>query len=110
MSQPLWETPRLIAKTPAHDAARPEVIVAEADGAPLNSPNDVTIASDGTILFTDPSYGFLLSFDDRHLYVGDSATVIPGFPDGLKVGRDGRLSVTPTQDREQAVDLERTFA
>ena len=32
------------------------------DGKPLNSPNDVVVRSDGTIWFTDPSYGFLQGF------------------------------------------------
>jgi gluconolactonase len=30
--------------------------------APLNSPNDVVVRSDGTIWFTDPSYGYLQGF------------------------------------------------
>jgi gluconolactonase len=30
--------------------------------APLNSPNDVVVKSDGTIWFTDPSYGWLQGF------------------------------------------------
>ena len=32
------------------------------DGLPLNSPNDAVVKSDGTIWFTDPSYGFLQGF------------------------------------------------
>jgi gluconolactonase len=31
-------------------------------GMPLNSPNDVVVASDGAIWFTDPSYGYLQGF------------------------------------------------
>ena len=31
-------------------------------GQPLNSPNDVVVKRDGTIWFTDPSYGFLQGF------------------------------------------------
>lgn len=31
-------------------------------GCPLNSPNDVAVRSDGTIWFTDPSYGHLQGF------------------------------------------------
>jgi len=34
-----------------------EVIASEYDGKPLNSPNDVVVKSDGTIWFTDPTYG-----------------------------------------------------
>jgi gluconolactonase len=32
------------------------------NGVPLNSPNDVVVKSDGTIWFTDPSYGHLQGF------------------------------------------------
>ena len=34
-------------------------------GFPLNSPNDVVVKRDGTIWFTDPSYGFLQGFRPR---------------------------------------------
>jgi gluconolactonase len=139
-----------------------EPIVEAWRGLPLNSPNDVVVATDGTIWFTDPSYGHLQGFrpepkvddfvyrhdpatghttvvadgfdkpngiafspDERTLYVTDSganqtpgsyhverphhikafdisagrhlenerlfAVVSPGFPDGLKVDRDGRV-------------------
>jgi gluconolactonase len=137
-------------------------IVDEWRGLALNSPNDVVVASDGSIWFTDPAYGHLQGFrpepmladfvyrhdpathqtevvadgfdkpngiafspDERVLYVTDSganqepgsyhvgrphhikafdvvggtrlsgerlfAVVSPGFPDGLKVDRDGRV-------------------
>jgi gluconolactonase len=113
-------------------------------GQPLNSPNDIAVRGDGTIWFTDPSYGWLQGFrpepqlpdavyrydptsgaldrvaegfdkpnglafspDQQVLYVGDSgaphavsangelfAVIRPGYPDGLKVDRDGRVHVT----------------
>jgi gluconolactonase len=34
-----------------------EVLVDAFDGKPLNSPNDVAVRSDGTVWFTDPTYG-----------------------------------------------------
>ncbi|MCD9468055.1 SMP-30/gluconolactonase/LRE family protein [Photobacterium iliopiscarium] len=34
-----------------------DVVAANFDGAPLNSPNDITIASDGSVWFTDPPFG-----------------------------------------------------
>ena len=37
-------------------------VVDSFDGRPLNSPNDVVAKSDGTIWFTDPSYGWLQGF------------------------------------------------
>jgi gluconolactonase len=39
-----------------------ETVVDSWEGLPLNSPNDVVIASDGAIWFTDPSYGHLQGF------------------------------------------------
>jgi gluconolactonase len=144
-----------------------ETVVDNWRGLPLNSPNDVVVAGDGAIWFTDPSYGHLQGFrpqpmvsdfvyrhdpamgqtevvadgfdkpngiafspGQRVLYVTDSganqepgsyydsrphhikafdvaggarpsgerlggerlfAVVTPGFPDGLKVDRDGRV-------------------
>ena len=141
-----------------------ETLVVAANGLPLNSPNDVAVRSDGTIWFTDPSYGSLQGFrplprtldrvyrfdpsawelsvvsesfdkpnglafspDEQVLYVGDSGAIqapgdydparprrvvaleldgaqvvgervlvaeVPGFPDGLKVDREGRVYVS----------------
>lgn len=34
----------------------------QVDGLPLNSPNDVVVRADGSIWFTDPSYGYLQGF------------------------------------------------
>lgn len=39
-------------------------------GLTFNSPNDIVVKSDGTIWFTDPSYGFLQGFKNQPL-VGD---------------------------------------
>ncbi len=39
-----------------------ETVVDALAGLPLNSPNDVVVRSDGTIWFTDPSYGHLQGF------------------------------------------------
>ena len=47
-----------------------ETVVDELAGLPLNSPNDVVVRSDGTIWFTDPSYGYLQGFKPEPL-VGD---------------------------------------
>lgn len=47
-----------------------ETVVDEWFGLPFNSPNDIVVKSDGTIWFTDPSYGYLQGFKDPPL-VGD---------------------------------------
>jgi gluconolactonase len=39
-----------------------ETVVDAFEGKPLNSPNDIVVKSDGTIWFTDPSYGWLQGF------------------------------------------------
>ena len=39
------------------------VIADQVDGKRLNSPNDVTVKSDGTIWFTDPTYGILTDYE-----------------------------------------------
>jgi gluconolactonase len=65
------------------------------DGRPLNSPNDVAVKSDGSIWFTDPSYGWLQGFRPEpllgdHVYrldpsAGTLEVVAQGFdkPNGL---------------------------
>jgi gluconolactonase len=53
----------ITAVDPATGAA--ETIVDRWDGRPLSSPNDVVVARDGAIWFTDPSYGFLQGFRPR---------------------------------------------
>jgi gluconolactonase len=141
---------------------RVDTLVDNWDGLSLNSPNDVVVRRDGTIWFTDPSYGHLQGFrpepqvgdyvyrfdsrsgrlsvvadsfdkpnglafspDEQTLYVTDSgantepgsyhvgrphhvmafdvldgrhlgpgrlfAVTTPGFPDGIKVDRAGRV-------------------
>ena len=155
-----WESAR-ISRVDRSTGER-EPVVEDWRGLPFNSPNDVVVASDGAIWFTDPSYGHIQGFrpepmlgdfvyrhdpatgqttvvadgfdkpngiafspDERVLYVTDSganqepgsyhvsrphhikafdvtggtrlsgerlfAVVTPGFPDGLKVDRDGRV-------------------
>jgi gluconolactonase len=56
-----------------------ETVVDDWLGRRLNSPNDVVVKSDGTIWFTDPSYGFLHGFRPApergdHVYRFDPAS------------------------------------
>jgi gluconolactonase len=80
-----------------------EIIVDAWHGLPLNSPNDVVVARDGGVWFTDPSYGHLQGFRpapvlrDR-VYRLDPAThdlsvVADGFdkPNGLAFSPDQGL-------------------
>lgn len=59
--------PRRVARYEA-DGSR-TTIVDRYQGKRLNSPNDLVVASDGAIWFTDPPYGIL---DDREGYKADS--------------------------------------
>ncbi len=80
-----------------------ETLVDSWNGLPLNSPNDVVVKSDGTIWFTDPSYGYLQGFRPKpqigdHVYrynpVSDSMTLVAdGFdkPNGLSFSPDERV-------------------
>jgi gluconolactonase len=93
----------------------------------LNSPNDVVVARDGSIWFTDPSYGWLQGFrppperpDAAYRFDRDGLHVVttsPDKPNGLAFSPDERtLYVGDSSDRREviAVDLaagaERTFA
>jgi gluconolactonase len=58
-----YERARISAVDPASGEA--ETVVDELAGLPLNSPNDIVVAGDGSIWFTDPSYGFLQGFRPR---------------------------------------------
>jgi gluconolactonase len=55
-----WELAR-ISRVDRATAAR-DTVVEDWRGLPFNSPNDVVVASDGAIWFTDPAYGHLQGF------------------------------------------------
>lgn len=103
-----------------------ETVVDSFDGLPLNSPNDVVVRSDGTIWFTDPSYGHLQGFRPEPVlpdavYRYDPATdtiarVADGFdkPNGLAFSLDERLLYVSDNGRPHhllvfAVDSDRTL-
>jgi gluconolactonase len=79
-----------------------ETVVEAYDGLPLNSPNDIVVRRDGTIWFTDPSYGHLQGFrpqpalpDAVYRYdpgTGDLTVVTTDFdkPNGLAFSPDER--------------------
>jgi gluconolactonase len=79
-----------------------ETVVAALDGRPLNSPNDITRHPDGSIWFTDPSYGWYQGFRPRpaiadgvHRYdpaTGTHTLVTHAFdkPNGLAFSPDGQ--------------------
>jgi gluconolactonase len=76
-----FETPARITRLDRATGRR-ETIVEDFDGRPLSSPNDVVVAADGAIWFTDPSYGHLQGFRPP-----------PQLPDAVYRWADGRLDV-----------------
>jgi len=80
-----------------------ETVVDEWRGLRFNSPNDVVVASDGSIWFTDPSYGYLQGFKPEplagdHVYRYDPlrgriSVVADSFekPNGLAFSPDERV-------------------
>ena len=90
------ERARISAVDPANGVA--ESVVDEFAGLPLNSPNDIVAAADGSIWFTDPSYGFLQGFkpepacgDFVYRFDGERLTVVEDSfdkPNGLAFSPD----------------------
>jgi gluconolactonase len=91
-----------------------EVLATHYDGKQLNSPNDVVVKSDGTIYFTDPTYGRMPGFgiereqdiDIQGVYRiapggGDPELVVDDFvqPNGLCFTADERLLYVNDTDR-----------
>jgi gluconolactonase len=93
------ERARISAVDPLTGAA--ETVVDELAGLPLNSPNDIVVSSDGSIWFTDPSYGFLQGFkpepahgDYVYRFDGNRLTVVEDSfdkPNGLAFSPDESL-------------------
>ncbi|MGZ6696167.1 MAG: SMP-30/gluconolactonase/LRE family protein [Solirubrobacteraceae bacterium] len=91
-----------IARVDRHNGAS-ETVVERWQGLPLNSPNDVVVSSDGTIWFTDPSYGHVQGFRPEPLLAdavyrhdpvtGHTTVVAEGFdkPNGLVFAPDESL-------------------
>ena len=75
---------------------RRETVVDSVDGLPLSSPNDIVQAGDGTIWFTDPSYGYWQHFRPR-----------PHRQDAVvRVGADGSSRIASTDlDKPNGIAL-----
>ncbi|NJR13063.1 MAG: hypothetical protein HC779_00465 [Phyllobacteriaceae bacterium] len=81
-----------------------QVVVEAFEGKHLNSPNDVVVKSDGSIWFTDPSYGILVDYEGQKsvpemercdvyridAQTGEIAVVADDFakPNGIAFSRD----------------------
>lgn len=72
-----------------HDGQR-EVLADNFNGKRLNSPNDVVVKSDGSIWFTDPTYG--IDSD----YEGDKSASEIGSSDVYRIDADGSMAAVIT--------------
>jgi len=96
-----WEPARL--SRVDRTTGQRESVVEDWRGLPFNSPNDVVVASNGAIWFTDPSYGHLQGFRPppmvgNYVYRHDPASgqtevVADGFdkPNGIAFSPDERV-------------------
>jgi len=53
------------------DSLAVKTVVSNYLGRPLNSPNDIDVASNGDLYFTDPIYGFVQGFRSGHPQMGN---------------------------------------
>ena len=58
------------------------VLIDRFDGRPLNAPNDVVVASDGSVWFTDPGYGIMSDYEGRRAAFELPTAVYRLDPDG----------------------------
>jgi gluconolactonase len=84
--QGTFDTPARISRVDRVTGAAETVV--EGRGARFNSPNDVVVRSDGTIWFTDPSYGHLQGFRPEP-EAGDLVYRYDPAADELSVAADG---------------------
>ncbi len=87
-----------------------EPLVQEYEGNRLNSPNDLDVASDGSIYFTDPPYG--VDEEDREL---DFSGVYRFSPDSTltlltdEFSRPNGITLSPDESKLYVNDSEETF-
>jgi gluconolactonase len=81
-------------------SGRIETLVDSFQGKPLNSPNDVVVAGDGAVWFTDPSYGHVQGFrpppqlpDAVYRYAGGELTMVADDFD-----KPNGLAFSPSED------------
>ena len=97
---------RCISRSEVPPPAQPEPLITHFEGKRLNSPNDLTVAPDGTIWFTDPTFGILMpnqgslvdpELDHHSVYRFDPVTSelrrMADFaePNGLGFTQDGQI-------------------
>ncbi len=86
-------------------------VAGEYDGKKLNSPNDLFLAADGDLYFTDPSYGFEKGMNDpkreiafQGVYKKDKAGLVTllidsiGQPNGIAIFPGGKTLIVSNSD------------
>ena len=77
----------------------PEILLTEVDGVPLNGPNDLVFAADGSLVFTDPGTYNPANPDPSAIHAlapdGRASVLVafpePVFPNGIAVAADGSI-------------------
>jgi len=99
-----------------HDG-RITVIADSFDGRPLNSPNDVVVAQDGGIWFSDPHYGIMTNYEGFAAAQENPCVVYRADPDtgALEVMVDDMncpngLAFSPDEQRLYVADTGRMFS
>jgi gluconolactonase len=87
------------------------VLIDRFDGKPLNAPNDVVVASDGSVWFTDPGYGILSDYEGRRAALELPTAVYRLDPEGGRaepvvqdLERPNGLCFAPGETRLYVVD------
>jgi gluconolactonase len=87
------------------------VLIDEFDGKPLNAPNDVVVASDGSVWFTDPGYGIMSNYEGRQAPLELPTAVYRLDPDSgtaepviLGLDRPNGLCFAPDESQLYVVD------
>ena len=71
------------------------VLIDRFDGKPLNAPNDVVVASDGSVWFTDPGYGIMSDYEGRQAPFELPPRSTGSTPTGAGPSRSSRTSNAP---------------
>jgi gluconolactonase len=81
------------------EAGKPDIILTEVAGIPLNGPNDLVFAKDGRLIFTDPGTYNPANPDPSYIHAlapdGTASVLVafadPVFPNGIAVEADGSI-------------------
>jgi gluconolactonase len=81
------------------EGGKPEILLVEVAGIPLNGPNDLVFAADGRLIFTDPGTYDPADPDPSYIFAvepdGKASVLVafgePTFPNGVAIEADGSI-------------------